>query len=109
MIGLIVTGAYSVYRIGSDVNKDRLYCLVAAVIAFLSIALMLYILADNEQPIDCEWKCDSYTRNETIARVNCNIRGNSGMRFGFMTLALTLIIASLILLGCDMGAENGVI
>ena len=65
---LIITGIYSVYRINDKKkveNKKLISMSMVAILFFLSIALMLYILADNEQPIDCEWNCDSYATNMT--------------------------------------------
>ena len=84
---------------------------VVGVAAFLSLALILYMLADNEQPIDCVWGCDSFASNSTrmdaeISGMSCNEKANSGMRFGLMAVTLFLIIAALSWLGGDVKLES---
>ena len=77
----------------------------------LSISLPLYILSDNEQPLDCAWGCDSFVDNTTTiiaadSGINCNVKANSGMRLGLMIVTGLFVVLSGILLRCDKKIED---
>ena len=111
---IILTAYYTFQRLIDQKEKDKspvhhegtIKVSVFGIAIFLSFALMLYMLADNEQPIDCAWDCDSFASNSTRMEavdmgMLCNETGNSVMRLVFMGCTLALVIVSLIWLGCD--------
>ena len=114
---IIVSGIYAVYKI-IDKAKDNtvkhwqtMSGIMITVVILLSISLPLYILSDNEQPIDCVWGCDSYADNTTTiiatdSGINCNMKANSGMRLGLMLVTGLLVLLSGILLGSDLKIEG---
>ena len=111
---IIVSSIYAMYKIddkGSIKNFTAMSGIMITVVIFLSISLPLYILSDNEQPIDCAWGCDSYADNTTTiittdSGMNCNMKANSGMRLGLMLVTGLLVLLSGILLGTDLKIEG---
>ena len=96
------------------VDDEITTAILFTVVILLSISLPLYILSDNEQPIDCVWGCDSYADNTTTiiatdSGMNCNMKANSGMRLGLMSVAGLLVLLSGILLGCEKWKIKGVV
>jgi hypothetical protein len=53
----------------------------------LAIGFILYLLADNEQPMDCAFDCDAFAANQS-----CDARTNSGLRLGFMLATLIIVV-----------------
>jgi hypothetical protein len=37
----------------------------------LAFGFILYMLADNEQPMDCGFDCDTFAANQTINDLDC--------------------------------------
>lgn len=112
--GLIISSMYAAYKVDKEHSVRSLPAMSATlvlVVILLSISLSLYILADNQQPLDCVWGCDSYTDNTTVAvatgtGIECNMKANSGTRLGFMTVTGALVLLSLALLGFDWRVEH---
>ena len=112
--GLIISSIYTAYKIDNESTIKSLPAMSATliiVVILLGISLPLYILADNQQPLDCVWGCDSYSDNATAivaanSGINCNMKANSGLRLGFMTATCAFVLLSLALLGCDWRIEH---
>lgn len=60
----------------------------------LFICFPLYLLADNAQPLDCDFGCDFLAKNKTLNALSCNAYGNSALRLSF-TLVTFIIITSM--------------
>lgn len=112
---IIISSIYAAYKIDqkkSVENAPAMSGIMISAVILLSISLPLYILSDNQQPIDCVWGCDSYATDNTTMIVaadmgiSCNMNANSGMRLGFMSLTGILVLVSLGLLGCDWRIEH---
>jgi hypothetical protein len=63
-----------------------------------------YMLADNEQPMDCGFDCDTFTANQTINDLDCvsdcDIQRKSGL--GFMLVTLVIVVIAGLLLFCEV-------
>lgn len=57
----------------------------------LAFSFILFLLADNEQPIDCAFDCDTFAANQTVNAITCNKRGNDGLRLGFMLVPFIMV------------------
>ena len=101
---VILTGAYAVYKLHEKncIKKKQVvkWTMIPAVI-LLSISLPLYILADNKQPLDCAWGCDSLADNATaIAILRCNTTANASAKLCLMLVTLVLLFIALVSIGC---------
>lgn len=56
------------------------------------VLIPVYVLADNLQPLDCYWGCDTFAANATQNDLNCNNSGNSGLRLGFTGFSFILFV-----------------
>ncbi len=61
-------------------------------ILIVTICLPFYLLADNFQPLDCAFSCDTIVANATINTIRCNQTANSGVRLGFTLTTLIIVI-----------------
>jgi len=110
-IAAIIMSAIYTYEKLNDANKLKFKEELTAVsfvgvVFFASLALLLYLLANNEQPLDCVWGCDSFASNSSRMDaankgISCSERSNSGLRFGFMTTSFASIVIALLWLLCS--------
>ena len=94
------TAAIIIYAIYSYVMIEDGTHYITASCALLVSGLPLYMLADNQQPIDCAFGCDTFAANTTRNELECDLRGNNAMRLVFMLVALGIFIPALLLLFC---------
>ena len=106
VVTLIVEITSLIYscKIADDSNK--LHTVFSVVVIFGLVAVMicfpLYLLADNMQPLDCAFNCDTFASNTTQNDVSCLQRANNGVRIGFTGVTFILILCySLILCCCN--------
>ena len=111
--GLIVTSIYAAYKMKhkhSMESKSALVIVMVLAVIFLSISLPLYIIADNQQPLDCAWGCDFHADNATLTATSsvfeCNFKGNSVTRLAFMLVTGLLVLSSLGTLAIDWKIEG---
>ncbi len=71
-------------------DKDVRNVILLAVI-FMLIIFALYMLADNVQPLDCAFGCNTFASNQTIIDIGCDKMGSSTLRF-FSTLIAFLFV-----------------
>ena len=72
--------------------------LVPVVTVPLAICLPLYLLADNEQPLDCGFNCDTFAANVTQNELTCDVTTNSAIRLTFTLVAFIAVLSISILL-----------
>lgn len=77
---MVVNLVYSWKRILDDC---ALVVLVPSLV-FLAFSIFMYLLADNQQPLDCAFNCDTFTANQTINEISCNTHANSSVRLALM-------------------------
>lgn len=65
---------------------------LVVLLVLLIICFPIYLLADNFQPLDCDWGCDSFVTNGTLGALGCDAVGISRLRLGFST-ATFLVVA----------------
>ena len=61
-------------------------------ILIVTICLPFYLLADNFQPLDCAFSCDTIVANATISTTTCNRMANSAVRLGFTLTTLIIVL-----------------
>ena len=93
----------------SNNNNTEAWCWIAPLtFIMLVISFPMYVLADNLQPLDCAWECDSFASNDTLNDLMCNNVGNSALRLGFTLVAfLTVGTLSLVLFCCRHNTKGG--
>ena len=84
---MFVNFFYSVTKIDKD---SELFILVPSLILLIP-SVCMYLLADNQQPLDCGFNCDTFVANQTINEISCNAQVNSGVRLLFMLLCLGFV------------------
>ena len=75
LVAMIVYGVFSCYKLD---NSDKCKCITLAFFLLL-FCFPMYLLADNQQPIDCAFGCDTFAANMTQNEINCNMRGSAGL------------------------------
>ena len=72
---------------------DTDYALVIAVVSFVLLvpSVCMYLLADNQQPLDCGFNCDTLAANQTLNEISCLAQINSGVRLLFMLLCIGFV------------------
>ena len=88
LVAMIVYGVFSCYKLH---NSDKCKCITLAFFLLL-FCFPMYLLEDNQQPIDCAFGCDTFAANMTQNEINCNMRGSAGLRIGFMGVTLLIVI-----------------
>lgn len=68
----------------------------ASVLAVVSLVLLIpshcmYLLADNQQPLDCGFNCDFLAANQTLNDTGCNAQINRGVRLLFILLSIAFV------------------
>ena len=77
-------------------------CVMIPSCVLLALSLCMYLITDNEQPLDCGFGCDTFAANQTMNEISCNVTANSGVRLGFMLVA-TGIVATLAVIWIIIG------
>ena len=99
LVAMIVYGAFSCYKLR---KIKKIICITIAFAFFpLLFCFPMYLLADNQQPIDCAFGCDTFAANMTQNEIDCNMIGSAGLRLGFM--GVTLLIVIFVLCGLFIG------
>ena len=88
LVAMIVYGVFSCVKLD---DSDKTKCITLAFFLLL-FCFPMYLLADNQQPIDCAFGCDTFTANMTQNEIDCNMRGSAGLRLGFMGVTLLIMI-----------------
>ena len=70
------------------IDEDSAIRILVPSLFLLMFTLCLYLLADNQQPLDCGFNCDTFAANQTLNEIACDAQTNSGVRFAFMLLSL---------------------
>ncbi len=91
-IGIFSEVVYFLTAMTTNKDNNKLYSILVT-FGFISmmICLPLYLLADNRQPLDCAFGCDTFTFNTTANAATCNSVANEGVRLGFITVSLIFI------------------
>ena len=106
-IHMIVNGKYS--HIDLQGKSRSVYSITVLILAI--VCLPLYLLAGNQQPLDCSFGCDMFVTDQTTTQFSnitrndqaCNRRGNDITRLVLMIVVLLLmsiIIAEFIIGMC---------
>ncbi len=111
IIGIFAEIIYWLYALHSNKDKEIMFTgLVTAGLFVMMISFPMYILADNHQPLDCAFGCDSFAANRTINSMNCNKVANASTRLGFTTITFTLIaVISPIYFICQKRNSNKIV
>lgn len=116
-VGWGLMGAYATIScfILDDANSKPLWLVPLATVA-LAISLPFYILADNEQPLDCGFDCDTFASNGTQNDLTCDVTTNSAIRLSFTIITFIVVSSVSILLfffredtkADEIDAEDGI-
>ncbi|XP_064400105.1 uncharacterized protein LOC135346419 [Halichondria panicea] len=74
------------------IDKSFNQLVTIGMILIVTICLPFYLLADNFQPLDCAFSCDTIVANATISTTTCNQTTNSGVRLGFTLTTLIIVL-----------------
>lgn len=98
IFSMIVSCVSSSVNLKSENNTKKCWWIVPISCIILIIVFPLHMLADNLQPLDCAFGCDSFSSNETQNNISCNVILNSAVRLGFaVTSFISVLIISSIL------------
>ena len=92
IVGVVVEAMQYYYALTTNENKKVFFTHLTTLglFAFI-ICLPLYILADNFQPLDCAFRCDTFAANTTIHEINCNQTANNGVRLAFNAIVFIVV------------------
>lgn len=85
---MVVNLFYSYVKI----NDDSALIILVPSLVFLALSVFMYLLADNQQPLDCAFNCDTFATNHTINEISCNTHANSSLRLPLMLVAFIVVI-----------------
>ena len=109
-IGIIIKGGIGVVKKatkkGNIKDTGIMWCSMILIVLLLSFSLPLYIVTDNEQPLDCAFGCDNHAKNTTLSALRCKMKANGITRLSLMLLTLVLLSTSLSLMMCHWCAED---
>ena len=98
----------SAWKLSDDADTKAWCWIVPLTFILLVLSFPMYVLADNPQPLDCAWGCDSFASNNTLNNLTCNNVGNSALRLGFTSVTfLTVGTLSLVLFCCRHNTKGG--
>lgn len=103
---MVVYCIFSMNKLKEDGHDDWSWIVPLAFI-ILVICFPMYVLADNLQPLDCAWGCDSFATNETLNVIGCNTVGNSALRLGFTLVTFIAVLVLSLLLFCCRSNTKG--
>ncbi len=108
LTGIFAEVSYFLYALTSNEYSERVFTgLVTIGLIVLVCCLPLYLLADNRQPLDCAFGCDTYAANTTANALACNRTSNGSVRLGFTALSFIVIsVFSLVFFVCDRTAQE---
>lgn len=102
---MIINGIYAANLLKKD-HKEYTWIVYLALGALL-ICLPLFLLIDNPQPLDCAFRCDSFSNNQTLQELECDQSSSSGVRLGFSLVILVVVsLLSFLLLGCKTNTKG---
>lgn len=109
LVGVCLMVAYCLFSWDIIYDKKKDYCwIVPVAFGFLVVCFPLYVLADNQQPLDCWFKCDTFASNKTFNDLGCDTRSNSATRITFTLFTFIVIAAiSILLLVCKENTNTG--
>ena len=109
-IGLLVTYcSFSSYILKDNRDTETWWWIVPFAFILLSLCFPMYVLADNLQPLDCAFGCDSFAANQTQNAIGCNAVANSALRLGFTLFTfITVSILSLLLFCCRHNTKGDI-
>lgn len=91
-IGIFAEVVYFLNARNTNKDDSKLYTgLVTFGLISMMICLPLYLLADNRQPLDCAFGCDTFATNTTINDITCQSVANEGLRLAFSGVSLLFI------------------
>ena len=91
---------YSVYSFDAIKKDKNVSFIVPMACILLVIIAPMYILADNLQPLDCAFGCDTFALNQTRNEIGCNRVGNSALRFAFTIITFIIVLTLSIIFFC---------
>ena len=103
---MTVNSFYAAHLLKKSDHKQYAWISYLALV-ILSICLPLFLLTNNPQPLDCAFRCDSFSKNQTLQKIECDQQSSSGMRLGLSTVILAVVGSlSLLLLGCKHNTKG---
>ena len=106
IVMMAVNSVYAAHQLQTSDQKQYTWIAYLALGALL-ICFPLLLLTDNPQPLDCAFRCDSFSKNQTLQKVECDQQSNSGMRLGVSIVILAVVgSVSLLLLGCKHNTKG---
>lgn len=75
------------------INHDNAVVILVFSVIFLALSVFMYLLADNQQPLDCAFNCDTFAANQTINEISCNTHANSSVRLSLMLIASIIVFS----------------
>ncbi len=94
---MVISAVYFIQKTSND-NYAKFYILGGLIV--LVPSFLMYMLADNQQPIDCAFGCDSFASNTTDIELTCNTSGSSGLRLGLMVPTFVAVLVVGLVLIC---------
>ena len=83
-------------------KRDNMKCMTVVEPFMLSVlCLPMYMLADNKQPLDCAFGCDTPTANMTEHEMDCNVTANAISRISLMLATVLFVVSLLCMLYCS--------
>ncbi len=102
--GIILLVVYCIIyslTLSDDKNAEDYFWVPWVAFILLAICFPMYVLADNAQPLDCAFGCDTFATNQTINDISCKQVGNSALRLGFTLVTFIIMpLLSLVLFFC---------
>ena len=99
LLGFASELIHSFYALDTNLKSNKEYIdksfnqlVTIGMILIVTICLPFYLLADNFQPLDCAFSCDTIVANATISTTTCNRTANSGVRLGFTLTTLIIVL-----------------
>ncbi len=90
-VGCFAETIYWLYALHTNKEKNKSFTVLVTIsFIVLIFCFPLYILADNHQPLDCAFGCDTFAANMT-SNLNCNVVANATTRFFFTVVTFILI------------------
>lgn len=103
-IALMIFYSYVSYK---SIKDKEWGWIVPLACVLLVIMFPMYVLADNLQPLDCAFGCDTFAFNQTQNEIGCDEVGNSALRLGLTIVAFgTVSTLSLVFFCCRDNTEK---
>lgn len=109
LTGSVLMTINSIYAANLLKNSDHKHYTWIAYLALaaLLICLPMFLLTDNLQPLDCAFRCDSFSKNQTLQEIECDQGSSSGVRLGLsMVVFIVVTSLSLLLFGCKHNTKG---